>query len=275
LTVAPSGNTRGDYFDGLPGVAVSKNAICVGAGNGQEYKPNYVSNFGPTDDGRVKPDLCIHTSIEPNSSPETMSTSLASAMVSSHLSYLHSLYFEATQNPLKAATLKAILIGTCDQPDHPGPDFKRGWGFLNQAASEKLITQVIKGKPVLRELCLDQDSTIKMQYQPSEDTKKVRITIAWNDPEAEISSIEVDDTEPKLINDLDIRVFTKTACFLPFKPNAQSPNTYSIVGDNSSDNVEQILIESQDPLPQLELRISHKGGLRYQIQDFSLVIYEE
>jgi hypothetical protein len=67
----------------------------------------------------------------------------------------------------------------------------------------------------------------------------VRVTIVWTDPPGTASPIAVDNTAPKLINDLDLRVthLATTTLTLPWKLDVASPASAATQADNVVDNV--------------------------------------
>ena len=106
--------------------------------------------------------------------------------------------------------------------------------------------------------------------QPLEDA---RVTIAWTDPPGPAGPIAVDNTDPKLINDLDLRVehIPTVTTTLPWRLNVASPATAATRADNAVDNVEQVDIDTA-PAGLYRVTVTHKDILNpSDLQNYSLV----
>jgi PKD repeat protein len=295
-----AGNDRSDSGDGsrdpdgpddtLGPEGVAKNAITVGA---VSNVPNYTqpsdvkmsdfSNWGPTDDGRIKPDLVgmgvnvFSSSI--NSSNQdayaTLSgTSMAAPNVTGSLLLLQQLYGQ--RNPGKymlASTLKGLAIHTAKEAGpSPGPDYMFGWGLLDVKASGELILNEDGGGRLIRELNLDQGETYEYEII-SDGITPIRATIAWTDPSGTPVGASLDPTNTMLVNDLDIRIVDEEgAVYFPWTldPSLGAGARALQTGDNFRDNVEQVVISSPQP-KKYTLRVTHKRELAFGMQPFSLV----
>ncbi len=145
-------------FDTVPTYATAKNILTVGAVYGlpQGYnQPSDVqlasfSNTGPTDDGRIKPDIVgdgvsvLSSTSSARDAYATLSgTSMATPNVSGSLFLLQELYSQRNTNQfMRASTLKGLVIHTADDAGNAGPDYTYGWGLLNmEKAARVLINQ--------------------------------------------------------------------------------------------------------------------------------------
>lgn len=148
-----SGNPRKRGYDLMTGASAAKNVMTVGAVNADRTMSSY-SNWGPTDDGRLKPEIVARgTGI--NSAQATSDTAYSgSADDSSGTSYatpaaaagallLQQYYMTryGVTKGLKNATLRALLMGTADDLGRPGPDHQFGWGLMNVEAAAQVIKQ--------------------------------------------------------------------------------------------------------------------------------------
>lgn len=261
------------------------------------------SNWGPTNDNRIKPDIAadgvdVYTSAAfyPPLDPEGVAsdttyfsakgTSMAAPAVTGGLLLLQELSSDLNQQQfLKAATLKAIAIHTARQADPvPGPNPRSGWGLLNlKAAAELMLTDYETNKEGAKfydELVLlDQGSYAKTIL--ADGTEPLKISMVWTDPKAfsqvvyagPNNGFVVDDFNV-LINDLDLRVTDSQGnTFFPWR---LSPDGYHLPalrdGDNSVDNVEQVLIDEPIPGEEYTISITHKADLQNGSQAFSLVV---
>lgn len=269
---------------------VAKNNITVGAvSQVLDYTgPNSVSigafsSWGPTDDGRIKPDLVgmgvnvFSSSINASNQDSYASlsgTSMSAPNVTGSLFLLQQLYGQ--RNPGKfmlASTLKALAIHTAKEAGPaPGPDYMYGWGLLDAKASADLILNEDGSSKLIRELILDQGATYQYEFV-SDGITQISATIAWTDPAGNPTGSAVDPTNLMLVNDLDLRIFDEDGVeFFPWtlNPALGSSARGAQNTDNFRDNVEKVLISSPAPKKYI-VKVTHKGELTFGMQPFSLV----
>ncbi|WP_197451927.1 S8 family serine peptidase [Rosistilla carotiformis] len=238
------------------------------------------SSFGPTDDGRIKPDVVANgirlysSDLENDSDYGIKSgTSMAAPSVTGLSALLLQHYRDLHSSDPRSATLKALLIHTASDVGNPGPDYKAGWGLVNGAkAAEFLSNEVtpVDGQThMLEEAVLASGATI----QRTVDVKAggpFRATIVWTDVAAAADAAGVDVGTPRLINDLDIRVIGPDGVSMPWVLDPTDPDRDATTGRNSRDNVEQVFIA--DPTPgTYTIQVSHTGALQGGPQAFSLL----
>jgi len=97
--------------------------------------------------------------------------------------------------------------------------------------------------------------------------------LSWTDVEGVFNKSELlnDSDAKKLINDLDIRVLKDGIVYLPWLLNKNTSDYTAYKGDNDVDNLERVEIDNAE-LGDYTVIVSHKGKLRYERQDFSLII---
>ena len=278
----------GDY-DSISDYGISKNVITVGAvediANGYS-NPNDVimtsySSWGPCDDGRIKPDIVSSgTSVfscDANSNDYTTisGTSMASASVTSSLALVQEKYKNEHNIPLRASTLKALMIHCADEAgESDGPDYKFGWGLMNTKKMIDLIDNSNNDTRIL-ELSLSNQTEYSISI-PATGDQPLKATLCWTDPAAEPVS-GIDPSDIMLINDLDMRITEKTNNYFPWKLDKNNPDMPATNdSDNNVDNVEQILISNPEQQT-YTITISHKDLLldedgRISNQDFALII---
>ncbi|MFN4299386.1 MAG: S8 family serine peptidase [Thermaurantimonas sp.] len=279
-------------FDCLGPEAVAKNVVTVGAvfknTNGYQSPQDIIldskSAFGPTDDGRIKPEVVAPSDAlsTPSSSADNLYTTIsrtsAATAVASGTALLLKSYFSRVygQNPL-SSTLRALMIHSADRFGH-APNYKMGFGVLNARKAAEIIRDdsiMCNGGYFIREYTLYQGQKILIPLK-SKPSDSIRITIAWNDPHISalpINAQVLNNRTSRLVNDLDLRLYSEdlSNVFLPYKANPDQPQVAATTGDNVVDNVEMIEL----PLSQqgkFFLQISHKGSLAQGFQKFSLVI---
>jgi hypothetical protein len=238
------------------------------------------SSYGPTDDGRIKPDLVAAgvdlTSLGSNSDNAydvSSGTSMSSPNTTGSLLLLQELYRKETGNFLRAASLKGLAIHTVNEAGaNPGPDYIYGWGLLDVFKAAK----VIKGRTTnhsIQELALNQGQTFSQNVIAS-GTGPFVATISWTDYAGRVfgSNEWLNNRTPQLVNDLDIRVISTSGTELPWILNPSAPDNAATKGDNILDNVEKIEILNPIAGQQYEVRVTHKGSLRNNQQAFSLLL---
>ena len=149
------GSYRGG-FDTIGFEAVAKNVVTVGSvtdavTNGlrdpSRASSSSFSSWGPTDDGRIKPDICgngdgIYSTLNgSNTSYGTYSgTSMSSPNAAGSAALLIQQFGSLFPGQaMRASTLKGLLIHTADDRGNAGPDYKYGWGLINVKAAADLI----------------------------------------------------------------------------------------------------------------------------------------
>ncbi len=273
-----------DGFDTMGPGSTAKNTLTVGAVRdmplGYTGRENVMitsySAFGPTDDGRIKPDLVangdrLFSSYSGgdedyrNSSGTSMSAPNASgslALIQQHHSDLYDSY-------LKAASLKGLVLHTADDAGNPGPDYKFGWGLLNTLSAVNLISDEQYDR--IQEATLSEGGEQRIRLYSSGD-EPIKLTLCWTDPEGLVPLSGLDPVNRILVNDLDLKLvrLLDGEEILPYILDPLHPDMVASRGDNVRDNVEQILEES--PLKGFyEVIVSHKEGLSGGSQDFSLI----
>lgn len=220
---------------GVPGCA--KNVITVGATDDADAMTNF-SSWGPTDDGRVKPEVCapgssIYSTLPGNSygsmSGTSMATPITSGCTALMLEQFNLSYPGLTPLP---STLKALLINTAVDRGNTGPDYVYGYGRIDIQAA---VDAVIAGKFLEDQLATGETDLIAFEVPAS--TPSLRVSLAWMDPAATPLA------NPTLVNDLDIALISPSSTnYYPYVLNPASPSATAGTGVNHRDNTEQIVV---------------------------------
>ena len=275
-------------FDTLPYRAVCKNALTIGAvadiPAGYAIPADVVmtafSGWGPSDDGRIKPDL-VANGVSLTSAVNTTTssygsysgTSMASPNAAGALHLLARLWQEKhAGGTARAATLKAIAIHTADEAGPAaGPDYMFGWGLLNaRAAAELIVAAAADSLRVLQRTLADgARDTLLLQ---TAGAAPLVATLCWTDPAAAPPAWSLDPPDLLLKHDLDLRLepVAGGAPILPYVLDPAHPAAPATQGDNVRDNVEQLRLAAP-PVGIWRVIVSHKGHLAAP-QAWSLVL---
>jgi len=279
-------------YDCLPTTSVAKNVLTVGAvddvpgGYSQLSGPAAVSmadfsSWGPTDDGRIKPDvvgngvLLLSTWHEFPYYSLGIGTSMATPNVSGSLILLQQHYqdIHGPGNFMRASTLKALAIHTADETgDAPGPDYEFGWGLLNTKTAARVISEDGGGEHQIIEGSLANGGGDAFAINITEADRVITATLVWTDPPGTPPAPALDPPDLLLVNDLDLRITRGPSTWFPWILNPANPAAAATTGDNFRDNVEQVQVTGAG-IGSYTLEVTHKGSLlNGQNQDYSIII---
>jgi hypothetical protein len=282
-----------DGYDCLPNTGqVAKNVLTVGAADctyflPPPYDPQYIemtpySSWGPTDDGRIKPDVVgdgdhVWSSWGTGNADYNWQsgTSQAAPNITGSLALLQKAYKDRSGGtPMRAATLKALVIDTAVDVEADGPDYKFGWGLPNFDAAHDVIVADDDGGGLINEDTIAQGDTIYYYFcRPYSGLDDAVFTLCWSDPEGTPPAPSLNPTDPMLVNDLDMRVYYEGMEYRPYILDPSNPSAAAMSGDNIRDNVERVDFVLGDT-GNFIVRITHKGTLAGGSQDFSLVAWQ-
>jgi hypothetical protein len=275
-----------DGYDCIPPHGSAKNILTVGAvmdiPSGYSQPSDVIlttfSSWGPSDDGRIKPDIVANgynvwsCSGDSNSDYQFYSgTSMSAPSVTGSVNLLRQ-YYEDTHGdvPPRSATLKSLVICTADEagPDD-GPDYQYGWGLMNTKKAADFIAADVVSPIRLREDSLANGEVEFLHFMVM-SPEDVRVTMVWTDPPTTDSIVGIDPTTPQLVNDLDLRIvnIASQTTYFPWKLDGGNPSAPATRGDNVIDNVESIDIKNAEVSVYL-MSIEHKGTLT-KTRDYSL-----
>lgn len=276
----PDSISNNDGYDILTSEANAKNTLVVGAVNpistgynqANEVQLASFTSWGPTDDGRIKPDLVANgvglfssTSTSRASYGILSGTSMAAPNASGSLFLLQEYYASLNNNNfMLAATLRGLAIHTTNEAGPaPGPDYQNGWGLLDAAKAASVIANRDRTH-LLREAVLANGQTQTIEVVAS-GNGPLTVTICWTDPAGTplaASRANLNNRAPRLVNDLDVRVATGAQTTLPWVLNPENPAAAATRGDNIRDNVEQIRIDNTVAGRRYTITVTHKGTLQ-------------
>jgi hypothetical protein len=294
----PDGINSNDGYGIVSWEGNAKNILTVGAVNGissiysrpEDVGMSNFSAWGPTDDGRIKPDVVAHgvgllSSVSSsNTSYASLSgTSMSSPNASGSLLLLQELYARLKNGEfLRAATIKGLAIHTASEAGSaPGPDYKFGFGLLNVEKAASVISAAVAtnnsvgSEHLMFENVFNATTTTFSTNVIASGKGQLRATISWTDPKGNVETVNVlNDPTPKLVNDLDVRVTTNNGAkiFRPWVMIPSSPSSDPSPGDNVLDNVEVVDVDSTIPGQSYTVTVSYKNTLQRGTQAYSLLV---
>jgi len=297
---APPGtllNIEKNGIDQLKDEAVAKNAVVVAAINGitdyvsaTDAVMSSFSQWGPTDDFRVKPDISmkgvgVFSSNMPNASSVNSyasypGTSMAAPGVTGVFA-LWQQYFKQlwpSKVSMRSASVRALMAHTAmEAGDTAGPDPKFGWGVINAEGGAKVLKDAKDNMAVFKEIELISGQTYELTVG-LDGTAPLVATIAWLDKEGSVVN-STDSTVPVLVNDLDLRVERPTGQIVfPWSLNKSYSELWAVnTVDNNVDNIEKIeykgLATGLAGAGNYVVRVTHKGNvLDSGVQKFTLIV---
>lgn len=281
-------NSCGFGYDCIGSGSLAKNIIVVGATdrittNDSRYtlstdvvKSSY-SSAGPRDDGGIKPDISTTGTDVASAATAQNTTGSQSVATGSGTSYsapivtgviglwmqIYRTLFNDAQ--LDAASAKNLMIHSALEAGNVGPDAWFGWGYINAKKGAELLVGKANNTVVFKDESLNSGTANQTTVVVS-GSEPLKVTISWIDPE--FTNIGTtyqtlhNERSSKLINDLDLRItdLTTNTVYLPWKLDFNSPLT-AIKGDNTVDNVEQVVIDAPVGGRSYRIDVSNKGTL--------------
>jgi alpha-tubulin suppressor-like RCC1 family protein len=219
----------------------AKNIITVGAVDDAGGMTNF-SGWGPTDDGRVKPDIVANgwtlTSTFPTGIYNTLSgTSMSTPVVTGTIALIDQHYNDVFGAYAPPQMMKAILIQTATDLEPAGPDYSNGWGLLDGLAAVELIDA---GSDHFKTGFITNGVTKEYSLTVPSATSALKFTIAWTDPAGTPGNVK------DLVNDIDIELVDPSGgVHYPWKLNKDAPSVGATKEVNEVDNVEQVVVDGQ------------------------------
>ena len=235
-------------FRTISSPATAKNSIAVGALTSDNSIAS-MSSFGPTDDGRIKPDItasgCHDNTLGPKSTgtgnylywQEPCGTSYTTPVASGATALLIEEWkkIHGPETRPLPHTVKAILIHTATDLGRSGPDYEYGWGALNAKSAIDLIIANLT-KPMINTNRINEgDEPVPITFV-SDGSDKVKATLVWDDPAA------TPIPEKTLINNLDLELVDPSrTTYFPLILNPDYPQDYAISDTDTTNNVEMTI----------------------------------
>ncbi len=230
----------------------AKNVITVGSVNSNDNSMTSYSSWGPTDDGRLKPEVVapgdesggnrINSTCPTSTYCTSGGTSMAAPAVSGVAALLVQDYRRTHGDASPApSTVKALLLHTATDLNNTGPDFTTGYGLINATRAVDVIRQDGNGSVYIRQDSVTDGTNDTITILVPAGTAELRLTLVWDDYPASVSAAKT------LVNDLDLVVTNSSGS--RFYPWTLSPFTSPLAAavQSTTDNtniVEQVLVTS-------------------------------
>lgn len=276
-------NTGDGGYDYLTDSGTNKNGITSAAAfevlnytGPSSVNMSSFSSWGPTDDGRIKPDIAakgvnMFSSVGSTTYANFSGTSMSAPNTSGSLILLQQHYNDINGEFMLSSTLRGLILHTADEAGTaPGPDYRFGWGLLNiERAAEVISNNGATSVMIEEDLRSGEVYTITIDADGIND---LVASVIWTDPPAfRLPAGVEDDATPSLVHDLDLRVSQDGgATFLPWKLDVANFSAPATNGDNIVDNIEKTEISGASG--QYIIQVSSKGQFVEASQKFSLIV---
>ncbi|ANF49451.1 secretion protein Por [Chryseobacterium glaciei] len=237
------------------------------------------SSAGPRDDGGIKPDISTTgtnvfsaATAENTTGSVTYSygsgTSYSAPVVTGVIGLWTQINKDLFTNQiLNAASAKTLMIHSASEAGNIGPDALFGWGYINAKKGAEILVGKSNNTVIFNNETLT-SGTPNMKKVTASGTEPLKVTISWIDPEYVVPASltwaqAYNNRSSRLVNDLDLRIVDTVTgtIYQPWKLNALSPTAPATKGDNTVDNVEQVVIDAPVLGRDYRIEIGNKGTL--------------
>jgi len=263
ITIVTSAGNQGecDYCSGyLPHfpygtvtgpMGTSKNALSISGTITNNNTFWSESSRGPTDDGRIKPDLSapacklysnmiISTYID-NCYAMACGTSMSSPVVSGAVILMYEQYNEFYSTDPLPSTIRAVLYHTAIDYGNDGPDYQYGYGRIHVKDAIDLIIDDNGQNLKIVEDQLYNSQTDQFQVYVEPGQTELKITVAWDDKAAYGGS------GVKLLNNLNLLLISPSSSnYYPWTLDWNSPSSPATTGIDTRNNMEQVYVSNPE-----------------------------
>ncbi len=248
----PDASRKDGPYDCIPPRGNAKNIITIGATDDSDSMTSF-SSWGPTNDGRIKPDLVANgytlTSTTPNNQYGSSSgTSMSSPSACGSGAMLFQYFKQETGEEPAPETLKALMIHGAQDIGNTGPDYSYGWGLINAKQTADLIKNGYWETGTV-----SNGETVPFTVSVPNGAGTFKVTVVWTDVAGSPASAKA------LVNDLDLSLQAPSGTVhYPWSLNADNPSALATRnGPNDVDNVEQTFVTNPEAG---QWRIEVNGG---------------
>jgi subtilisin family serine protease len=253
------GGTNYQGYRKIAPPAPAKNQIAVGALNSNDSSVTNFTSWGPTDDGRLKPeisgpgcqsngDLGVTSTVPGGGYAALCGTSMASPSVCGIGALIlqdYRVHYPTRPDP-RNSTLKAIfaqtardIVGPGGSNPPAGPDYQTGYGAVQ---AQQAIDLVRSGNVIENTINATGDVYRALVVVAPTDTQ-LKVTIAWDDVPATLPVTNA------LVNDLDLVVTSPSGVrAFPWTLNPAQPAAAAVrTQEDHLNNLEQVQVDNPEP----------------------------
>jgi len=252
IQVFSAGNTGGqdcgygagtDWGNISGGHKIAKNCIATANLTDNGLAVNS-SSRGPSEDGRIKPDISAYGNGQISNAPDNAymtgsGTSAAAPGVAGTLAVLYQGWRQLNGADPASGLIKALVMNSADDLGNTGPDYTFGWGRLNAARAWQAMVdeRYLTGS-------VDQGQQQQHSIAVPAGAGEVRIMLYWMDPAGALQN------PLALVNDLDLQATDPAQTLhqpwqLDNTPIASILASPAVTGEDHVNNVEQVAV--RDP----------------------------
>lgn len=200
------------------------------------------SSRGPSEDGRLKPDIAAHGAGQMSTDPNNAyaaggGTSAAAPGIAGVTAQMIHAYrdLNAGADP-GSGLIKACLLNSADDLGNPGPDYSYGWGRVN---GHKAVSTLEEDRYLYDSVDNGMLNTHTLSVPAG--VEELRVMLYWMDDAGSPSSSII------LVNDLDLTLedpslITYQPLVLDPTPNVAALSADAVPGRDSLNNMEQVRI---------------------------------
>jgi subtilisin family serine protease len=234
-------------YTSLSDLGSAKNILSVGAT--QKVATDRMADFsswGPTRDGRLKPDIVapgegIQSTVPGGGYGDSSGTSMSTPHVSGIAALVIQRYREVFDETPLPATVRSILIHAArDLDDHhvyytAGPDFASGYGMADAEAAYAAV-----GANTVLQHQVAHGALYELSIVVAGNPSELKVTLTWDDPAAALNAAT------QLVNNLDLDLVAPngTTLHLPWVLDPADPGAAATRGVDTRNNSEQVLVEN-------------------------------
>ncbi len=225
------------------GFQTGKNILTVGSMDNMTYSIGGATSLGPTNDGRIKPEIVaggvnITSTIPVNSYATYDGTSMASPTVAGILALIVERYKQLNAGAYPdGALLKALATNSAVDLGNPGPDFIFGFGMISGRTTVEALEQNHYFSGSVSNLGSQQFTIPSIPA----GTFQLKILLYWPDAPA------VPEAATTLVNDLDLTVTEPVGTVhhpMILDPSPGGVNNNAVEGVDHTNNIEQVLVNN-------------------------------
>ncbi|MFZ4927669.1 S8 family peptidase [Chryseobacterium sp. Mn2064] len=252
------------------------------------------SSAGPRDDGGIKPDITAVGTDVASAWTENSATGGNQLNIGNGTSYsapvvtgIVGLWTQINKqlfsgSLLNAASAKTLMVHSAKEAGNIGPDPQFGWGFIDAKKGAELLVAKSNNSIIFNDEVLN-NGVSNVKTVKASGSEPLKVTISWIDPEFTNFTNQWSDIynnrNSKLVNDLDLKItdLVTNTVYYPWKLDANNPMTPATKGDNTVDNVEQVIVDLPTAGRPYKIEITNKGILKNNTggtapQNYSIIV---